>query len=159
VPIPAIAPGSLLDSPLANTLITSTNQTISSSANPVGIASALSDSASYYSPPDPLTQDLIALLKTLAYGDVAGAKTDLARYKADLQAALAGPTANGPAEVVTFLNQDPTSQKTTSTQAETLVAKISDSLSSGSAQSALHDLAGYLVQNGQATGGLLDTFG
>jgi hypothetical protein len=40
---------------------------------------------------------------------------------------------------------------------ENLVAKISDSLNAGAVPSALQDLAGYLVQNGQATGSLINT--
>ncbi len=36
--------------------------------------------------PDLLTQDIINLLKALAYGDVSGAKSDLAKFKTDLRA-------------------------------------------------------------------------
>jgi uncharacterized membrane protein (UPF0136 family) len=39
---------------------------------------------------------------------------------------------------------------------DTLVDKISDSLSSGSVSGALQDLASYLVQNGQGSGTLIN---
>ena len=40
---------------------------------------------------------------------------------------------------------------------ENLVAKLSASLSAGSLQGALYHLSGYLVQHGQASGGLINT--
>jgi hypothetical protein len=133
--------------------------------------------------PDLLTQDIINLLKALAYGDVSGAKTDLAKFKTDLKAE-GGSTAsqnslakdvtarykdltsgNGTAAKadVNKLNTDLQAQEATTasgnlafTSLENLLVKISDALSSGAVQSAVQDVAGYLVQHGQASGSLLN---
>jgi hypothetical protein len=133
--------------------------------------------------PDLLTQDIINLLKALAYGDVSGAKTDLAKFKTDLKAE-GGSTAsqNSLAKDVTALYKDLTSGNGTAAKAdvnklntdlqaqeattasgnlaftslENLLVKISDALSSGAVQSAVQDVAGYLVQHGQASGSLLN---
>ena len=133
--------------------------------------------------PDLLTQDIINLLKALAYGDVSGAKTDLAKFKTDLKAE-GGSTAsqNSLAKDVTALYKDLTSgnsivakadvnklnadlqaQEATTASGnlafsslENLLVKISDALSSGAVQSAVQDVAGYLVQHGQASGSLLN---
>jgi hypothetical protein len=89
-----------------------------------------------------LAKDVTSLFKDLAAGNSSAAKTDVGRVRSDLQA------------------QD-TSTVSRSTQTasalDTLVAKISDSLNSGALQSALEDLAGYLVQNGHVTGSLINT--
>ena len=74
-------------------------------------------------------------------GNISAAKTDVTKLQADLK-----------------VEDNPTSSSTqTASPLNTLVSQISASLSSGSVQGALHDLATYLVQNGQATGGLIDT--
>lgn len=157
----SISAGSLLDSPLASTLTTSNNHAVSTRTN-FDTASAVNGSASYASP-DPLTQDLITLLKALAYGDIAGAKTDLAKYKADLKAQTTVADANNGAKDVASLYEGLTSASTAGTQAvhqsDSLVANISAFLNSGSVQGALQDLTGYLVRNGQVSGGLINTQG
>jgi hypothetical protein len=167
-------------------LITSTNQTSSSGASIVGTASTPNSSTSGNSP-DLLTQDMINLLKALAYGDVSGAKTELAKFKADLKAQTATLTLNNLAKDVTSLFKDlasgnssaaktdatrvktdlqtqdasTASTSTSSTQTvsplDSLIAKISDSLNAGAVPSALQDLAGYLVQIGLGTGSLINT--
>jgi hypothetical protein len=159
VSLSSISAGSLLDSPLASTLTASTNQAVSTGTRSV-TASVLNGSTSYASP-DPLTQDLISLLKALAYGDIAGAKTDLAKYKADLKAQTTAPGAGNGADDVASIYEGLTSASIAGTrtvnQSDSLVASISASLKSGSVQGALQDLTGYLVQNGQVSGGLINT--
>ena len=155
----SISPGSLLDSPLASTLTASTNQAVSTGTR-LNTASALNGNTSSASL-DPITQDLITLLKSLAYGDVAGAKTALAKYKADLKAQTT--TSNNDAKDLASLYKGLTSGSTAGTQAvnqsDSLAASISASLNSGSVEGALKDLTGYLVQNGQVSGGLINTLG
>jgi hypothetical protein len=123
------------------------------------------------------------LLKALAYGDVSGAKSDLAKFKADLKAQASASTSNNLAKDVASLVKDLASgnssaaktdlnnvktdlqgQETaagtnsrTASPLESLVTKISDALSTGALQGAVHDLAGYLVQHGQASGSLINT--
>jgi hypothetical protein len=157
VSLSSISAGSLLDSPLASTLTASTNQAVSTGTRSVA-ASALNGSTSHASL-DLLTQDLISLLKALAYGDIAGAKTDLAKYKADLKAQTTAPGAGNGANGVASINEGLTSASIAGTvnQSDSLVASISASLKSGSVQGALQDLTGYLVQNGQVSGGLINT--
>jgi hypothetical protein len=171
VALSSISPGSLLDSPLASTLTTNTNQAVSTGAR-LSTSQALStgtrlnttsarNGSTSDSALDPLTQDLITLLKALAYGDIAGAKTDLAKYKADLKAETTAATANNSATDVVSLDKGLASGSTAGTQAvnqsDTLVTRISNSLSSGSIQGALKDLTGYLVQTGHGSGGLINT--
>jgi hypothetical protein len=126
---------------------------------------------------------MINLLKALAYGDVTGAKTELAKFKADLKAQTASLSLNNLAKDVTSLFKDLAAGSSSAAKTdiarvkvdlqtqdsaaappthavnplENLVAKISDSLSAGAIPSALQDLAGYLVQIGQATGSLINT--
>jgi hypothetical protein len=157
----SISAGSLFDTPLASTLTTSTNQAVSTRTH-LDTASALTRGTSYVAP-DVLTQDLTALLKALAYGDIAGAKTDLAKYKADLKAQTASNGASNAANNLASLYKGVSFGSTAGTQAvnqsDNLVASISASLNSGSVQGALQDLTGYLVQNGQVSGGLINTLG
>jgi predicted HNH restriction endonuclease len=88
-----------------------------------------------------LTKDVTSLLKDLKSGDSVSAKSDLAQVKADLQAA----------------STTDTSSSDTNNALSALIDKMSKSLSSGSVQGALQDLASYLVQNGQGTGSLVNT--
>lgn len=160
MPLSSVSPGSLLDSPLASTLTTSSNQAVSTGARlHSGPATGATPA---YASLDPLTQDLITLLKALAYGDLAGARSDLAKYKADLKAQTTA-AANGQGKDVATLSRSASTGASSSTQnnsgSDSLVASISASLSSGSVQGALHDLTGYLVQHGQASGGLINTLG
>jgi hypothetical protein len=182
VSIHALSSASVLDTPLATGLITSTNQATSSSPALVNTTSAPISSTSSNTP-DLLTQDMINLLKALAYGDVTGAKTELAKFKADLKAQTASLSLNNLAKDVTSLFKDLAAGSSSAAKTdlarvtvdlqtqdsaaaapthaisplENLVAKISDSLNAGAVPSALQDLAGYLVQNGQATGSLINT--
>jgi hypothetical protein len=137
----------------------------------------------YGSSPDLLTQDIINLLKALAYGDVSGAKSDLAKFKTDLKAEAGNAISlNNVAKDVTSLFKDLTSGNSTAAKTdlnkintdlqaqeastapgnlafsslESLVIKISDALSAGAVQSAVRDVAGYLVQHGQASGSLIN---
>ena len=133
--------------------------------------------------PDILTQDIINLLKALAYGDVTGAKSDLAKFKTDLKAeGGSAASQNNLAKDVTALYKDLTSGNSGATKTdvnkintdlqaqeastatgnlafsslENLVVKISDALSAGAVQSAVQDVAGYLVKHGQASGSLIN---
>lgn len=146
-------------------------------------ASSTANNGAYGNSPDLLTQDIINLLKALASGDVSGAKTDLAKFKTDLKAETGSTTSqNNLAKDVTALYKDLTSGNSaaaktdvnkinTDLQAqeasnatgnlalsslEKLVIKISDALSAGAVQSAVQDVAGYLVQHGQASGSLIN---
>jgi hypothetical protein len=146
-------------------------------------AGSTANNNAYGNSPDLLTQDIINLLKALAYGDLSGAKTDLAKFKTDLKAE-GGSTAsqNTLAKDVTALYKDLTSGNSTAAKTdvnkintdlqaqeastatgnlalsslERLVIKISDALSAGAVQSAVQDVAGYLVQHGQASGSLIN---
>ena len=96
--------------------------------------------------PGDLSIDLTTLLKDLASGNTSAAKADVSKVRVDLQA------------------QDATSiaRATTGNPLDTLISTISDSLNSGSVQGApqdgaRHDLADFLVENGQGTGSLIDT--
>ena len=146
-------------------------------------AGSTANNGVYGNSPDLLTQDIINLLRALATGDVSGAKTDLAKFKTDLKAEAGNTVSqNNLAKDVTALYKDLTSgngaaAKTdvnkinTDLQAqeasnatgnlalsslERLVIKISDALSAGAVQSAVQDVAGYLVQHGQASGSLIN---
>ena len=89
---------------------------------------------------DTLTNDVVSLLKDLVSGNTSGAKTDLGNLQKDLNAA------------------DSSSSSTSQTSPlDTLISQMETSLSSGSAQSALQELASYFVQNGLGTGSLMNT--
>jgi hypothetical protein len=146
-------------------------------------AGSTTNNGAYGNSPDLLTQDVINLLRDLASGDVSGAKTDLAKFKTDLKAE-SGNTAsqNNLAKDVTALYKDVTSGNSAAVKTdvnkvntdlqeqeasnatgnlalsslEKLVIKISDALSAGAVQSAVQDVAGYLVQHGQASGSLIN---
>ena len=184
--ISTLTSASLLDDSLTTALTKSANQTSAKTASTFSAATTRKSStsgSSSGSSPDLLTQDIINLLKDLAFGDVSGAKNDLVKFKTDLKAQSASVTSNSLAKDATALikdlasgnssaaktdvsklqadlqAQDTSTTSTTPTVSplESLVAKISDALSSGAVQGAVQDLAGYLVQNGQATGSLINT--
>ena len=176
---------SLLDDSLSTGLTTGTRQAAAKNAGTLNAASTGRSAASgstSLSSPDVLTQDVINLLKALAFGDLSGAKSDLAKFKTDLKSQATPPATDNLAGEVTSLLKDlatgnNSAAKTdvanltalqaqdTSTNAgtrttsplESLVAKISDALSSGVVQGTVQELAGYLVQHGQARGSLLNT--
>jgi hypothetical protein len=93
-----------------------------------------------------LGDDLASLLKDLTSGNTSAAKADVSKVQADLQ------------------TQDTSSVAATQTGStlDALIGKISDSLNAGSVQGApqdgaQHDLATFLVENGQGTGSLINT--
>jgi hypothetical protein len=93
-----------------------------------------------------LSNDLASLLKDLTSGNVSAAKADVSKVQADLRSRETSSVA------------DPQTGSTL----DALIDKISDSLNPGSVQSgpqdgAQHDLANFLVENGQGTGSLIDT--
>jgi hypothetical protein len=171
---------SLLDSSVTSSL--TAGQASPPKSTNVSTGSTTSGSA-YGNSPDLLTQDIINLLKALAYGDVSGAKSDLAKFKTDLKAEAGNAISlNNVAKDVTSLFKDLTSGNSTAAKTElnkintdlqaqeastatgnlafssleSLVIKISDALTAGAVQSAVHDVAGYLVQHGQASGSLIN---
>jgi hypothetical protein len=171
---------SLLDSSVTSSL--TAGQASPPKSTNSGTGSATNGSG-YGNSPDLLTQDIINLLKALAYGDVSGAKSDLAKFKTDLKAETGNSISlNNVAKDVTSLfkeltsgnstaaksdlnkvNTDLQSQKASTTTGnlafsslESLVIKISDALNAGAVQSAVQDVAGYLVQHGQASGSLIN---
>jgi hypothetical protein len=96
--------------------------------------------------PSDLSSDLTSLLEDLTSGNTSAAKADISKVQADLQtkdtSSVADAQTGGPLD--------------------TLIGKISDSLDSGSVQGApqdgaQHDLADFLVENGQGTGNLVNT--
>jgi hypothetical protein len=96
--------------------------------------------------PGDLGSDLTSLLKDLNAGNAPAAKEDVGKVQADLQTQDASSVAiaqtGGPLDA--------------------LIGKISDSLDSGSVQGASqgdaqHELANFLVQNGQGAGSLGNT--
>ena len=175
---------SLLDDSLSTGLTTGTRQTAAKNASTLSSTSTdksgAASSGTSTGSPDVLTQDVINLLKALAYGDLSGAKSDLAKFKTDLKSQTPASTQDNLAGDVTLLlkdlatgnnsaaktdatnlKADVQAQDTTGTRStsplESLVAKISDALSSGVVQGTVQELAGYLVQHGQAKGSLLNT--
>jgi hypothetical protein len=96
--------------------------------------------------PSDLSSDLTYLLKDLTSGNTSAAKADISKVQADLQTKDASSVADAQ----------------TGGPLDTLIGKISDSLDSDSVQGApqdgaRHDLADFLVENGQGTGNLIDT--
>jgi hypothetical protein len=92
--------------------------------------------------------DLTSLLKDLTTGNISAAKADVSKVKSDLQTQDVSSVRGAP----------------TGTPLDTLIGKISDSLNSGSVEGtpqdgAQHDLANFLVENGQGTGNLINTSG
>ncbi len=93
-----------------------------------------------------LGNDLTSLLKDLSSGNTSAAKADVSKLKVDLQTQDASSVGGAPA----------------GNPLDTLIGKISDSLNSGSVQGApqdgaQHDLANFLLENGQGTGSLINT--
>jgi hypothetical protein len=93
-----------------------------------------------------LGDDLTSLLKDLTSGNTSKAQVDVSKVQADLQ------------------TQDTSSVASSQTgrPLDNLIDKISDSLNSGIVQgapqdAAQHDLANFLVENGQGTGSLINT--
>jgi hypothetical protein len=95
-----------------------------------------------------LGNDLSSLLKDLTSGNTSAAKADVSKVQVDLQTQDASSIAGAPA----------------GSQLDTLIGKISDSLNAGGVDGApqvgaQHDLANFLVENGQGIGNLINTSG
>ena len=93
-----------------------------------------------------LGNDLASLLKDLNSGNTSAAQADASKVQAELQTQDASSVAGTP----------------TGNPLDTLIGEISDSLNSGSVdgapqEGAQHDLANFLVENGQGTGSLINT--
>jgi hypothetical protein len=93
-----------------------------------------------------LSNDLASLLKDMTSGNTSAAKADVSKVQVDLQTQDASSI----------------SSAQTGSPLDTLIGKISDSLNSDSIQGepqdgAQHDLANFLVENGQGTGSLINT--
>ena len=93
-----------------------------------------------------LSNDLTSLLKDLTSGNTSAAKADVNKVQVDLQTQDASSAGGIPL----------------GNQLDTVLGKISDSLNSGSVdgapqEGAQHDLANFLVENGQGTGSLINT--
>ena len=93
-----------------------------------------------------LGNDLASLLKDLNSGNTSAAQGDASKVQVDLQTQDGSSVAGTP-------NGKPL---------DTLIGQISDSLNSGSVdgapqEGAQHDLANFLVENGQGTGSLINT--
>jgi hypothetical protein len=89
-----------------------------------------------------LDNDLASLLKDLTSGNTSAARADVTKVQADLQtthtSSVAGPQ--------------------TGSTLDALIDKISDSLDAGAPQDgSQHDLANFLVENGQGKGRLINT--
>jgi hypothetical protein len=167
---------SIIENALEAASAAGSKQTTATTLTTVTAASNTAGSSSS-STTDTLTQDLVKLLRALAKGDSPEAKTDLAQLKRDLNAEqakdaggvslgkdvttllkdLTSGNSSAAKKDVTRLQADLKAEDTTTRTLNTLVSKISDSLSAGSIQAALHDLAGYLVQTGHSAGVLLNT--
>jgi hypothetical protein len=90
--------------------------------------------------------DLTSLLKDLTSGNNSAAKADVSKVQVDLQTQDAASVGGAP----------------TGSPLDTLIGKITDSLNSGSVEGtpqdeAQHELATFLVENGQGTGNLINT--
>jgi hypothetical protein len=93
-----------------------------------------------------LGNDLSSLLKDLTSGNTSAAKADVSKVQVDLQTQDASSVAGA----------------ATGHPLDTLIGKISDSLNAGNVEGAAqdgaqHDLANFLVENGQGTGSLINT--
>jgi hypothetical protein len=93
-----------------------------------------------------LGNDLASLLKDLTSGNTSAAQADASKVQVDLQTQEASSVAGTP----------------TAKPLETLIGKISESLNSDSVQGARqdgaqHELANFMVENGQGTGNLINT--
>lgn len=96
--------------------------------------------------PNDLGKDLASLLKDLSSGNTSAAKADVSKVQADLQTQDTSSVA------------DPQTGSTL----DALIGKISDSLDADGVQGAprdgaQHDLANFLVENGQGKGSLINT--
>lgn len=96
--------------------------------------------------PNDISNDLASLLKDLTSGDTSAAKADISKVQADLQTR----------ETSSVAHPKPGSSL------DALIDKISDSLDADSApggqqDGAQHDLANFLVENGQGKGSLINT--
>jgi hypothetical protein len=93
-----------------------------------------------------LGNDLASLLKDMTSGNTSAAKADVSKVRADLH-----------------VQDDPSDASgQTGSPLDTLIGKIADSLNSDSVHDepqdkAKHDLANFLVENGQGTGSLINT--
>jgi hypothetical protein len=172
---------SFLDSSFTPTATSSANQTTATGSSTL---STTPDTSTSGNTADTLTEDVVTLLKALANGDVSGAKADLAKLRADL--ATQNGSSAVTKDLATFLKDlasgNTTSAKSDLSQLQTdlqaeelsgktgvdstsqtqspldqLVAKLSQSLDSGSVESALKDVASYLIQQGQGTGSVVNT--
>ncbi len=92
-----------------------------------------------------VTKDLTSLLKDLASGNTSAAKADVTSLATDVKAQEASAPSGS------------ASGSQTQSPLDTLVAKLTSSLNSGSIGSALQDVASYLIQNGQGSGSLVNT--
>jgi hypothetical protein len=181
----AITPVSLLENSLATITPSSPNQPTLTNASTVNAASKITNDTTGESQ-DTLTHDTVTLLKDLEQGDVSAANTELDQLKTDLQTQAASTTSTKINKDLTALLKDlstnnDSAAKTDITNLKTdlqtqdastanskssssqnvsplaaLLSKITDRLNTGSVQGALEDVAGYLVQNGQVTGSLLN---
>ena len=93
-----------------------------------------------------LGNDLTSLLKDLTSGNTSAAKADVSKVQVDLQSQDVSSGGGVPS----------------GNPLDTLIGKISDSLNAGSVPGAAqdgaqHDLANFLVENGQGTGNLINT--
>jgi hypothetical protein len=86
---------------------------------------------------------MTSLLKDLTSGTPTAAKSDISKVQSDLDASVTSASSS--------TSQPPS-------PLESLISKMSASLNSGSVQGALQDLASYLVQAGQGTGSVVNTF-
>jgi hypothetical protein len=179
----SIPSGLLLASDLYTSLTSTTGQATSTTATaavPTVSSTATSSAASSStSSTNPLLQDMTSLLQALASGNVSGAQADITKIKADLKAQESSSTSSSGSSVkvthghhhhaaetsssvsISTSSTDSTSDSASSSQSssplDSLLSQISGSLRSGSTEGALQDLAGFLVQNGQGTGNLLNT--
>jgi hypothetical protein len=166
----------LVEDSLASILPSSPNQTTLTNASTVNAASTIPNDSSGDSQ-NTLTADTVTLLNG-AQSDTSAANPDLNTQDAsttstEINQALASLFKNLNVGNETAVNSDITNLNTApQTQAQStanskaasgqdvglanLFSRINDSLKSGNIQGALQDVAGYLVQNGQVTGSLLN---
>lgn len=154
----------------------STSTTAAAAVVPSTSTTATTSSATSQSP---LVQDMTSLLQALATGNVSGAQSDLTKIQADLKAQesaatsvgsnavskghghhhheAAASSADSSATSSSDSTSDSSSTSSTASPLSTLLSQISSSLSTGNTSGALQDLAGFLVQNGEGTGNLINT--
>jgi hypothetical protein len=142
--ISAITSLTSLDPSLYASPATPASQTTAAAATTTGTAATA------------LQKELADLIKALATGDLAKAKTLLAQIQQQLNTQNASTSSTDTTDTSSATNTG-TTDTTAPTSLDTLLSAISGALNSGSTSDALSVLAAYLIDSGNSTGNLINT--